>query len=177
VAASHATESGRLSGAVGEASIVTAEPDDPGQSPLESLVFRSPRVGDLTPGWRAFTIATWVAVFFAFAAVWKASEEIGIGTWWLGSRSQPTLVLIRLIPFALAVTIALLATYNVGRLPWVSAAGAVAVAVIGIFDFQWSVGIASVELGIAGGALLVALGSLSGRYRRPPPTSEEVAAG
>lgn len=153
------------------------ETDDPRPGRVESLVFRAPKVGDLTPGWRIFTIATWIAVFFAFAAVWKASEEIGIGTWWLGSRSQPTPVPVRLLPFALAVTIALLATYNVRRLPWIGAAGAVAVAGIGVFDFRWSVGIATVELAIAGGALLVALGSLSGRYRRRRPGSEEVAAG
>ena len=113
-------------------------------------------------------IAVWVMVFFAYAAVWKASDEIGIGTWWLGSRSQPTPIPVRLIPFALAFAVALLATYNVRRLPWIGTSAAVLLAVMAVFDFACSIGLAIVQLGVASGALLTALGSLSGTYRLGP---------
>ena len=155
---------------------MTAVPDDDkayvsGHSRFDDFVLRQPRVGDLTTGWRVFLIVTWVAVFFAFAGVWKASEEIGIGTWWLGSRSQPTPVFIRMIPFAGAFTVALLATYNIRRLPYIGLAAAVGVALLAVFDFRWSTGLAVAELGIAAGALLVALGSLGGRYRAAAPST------
>ena len=113
-------------------------------------------------------IGAWIMVFFAYAAVWKASDEIGIGTWWLGSRSQPTPVPVRLIPFAIAFTVAILATYNVRRLPWIGTGVALLLAGMALFDFSWSIGLAVVELGIALGALLTALGSFTGRYRLAP---------
>ena len=150
---------------------------EPAPSRLDGFVFREPRAGDLTAGWRIVMISAWIMVFFAYAAVWKASDEIGIGTWWLGSRSQPTPIPVRLIPFALAFTVALLATYNVRRLPWIGIGAGLLLAVMAVFDFSWSRGLAIVELGVALGALLTALGSLTGTYRLEPaePSGENEA--
>ena len=153
---------------------------DEGSSRVDRFVFRAPRAGDLTPGWRIFMIAAWIMVFFAYAAVWKASDEIGIGTWWLGSRSQPTAIPVRLIPFAMAFAVALLAAYNVRRLPWIGLGAAIVLTVMATFDFSWSIGLAMVELGVATGALLTALGSFTGAYRLKPaaaPGSEEAGNG
>ncbi len=47
-------------------------------------------------------VTTWVGVFVAYMAVWKASEEIGIATWWLGPRSDPQPLVVRLVPFIVA---------------------------------------------------------------------------
>ena len=151
--------------------VVTAVPDEGkgNGSYVDQWMLPTPRVGDLIPAWRIIMIATWVVVFVAFAGVWKASEEVGIGTWWLGSRSQPTPVPVRMIPFAASIVVALLISYNVRRLPFVGLAAAVGVALLAVFDFRWSTGIAMVELGIAFGAFLVALGSLGGRYRAGEP--------
>ena len=165
--------------------VVTAIPaeDEQNRSDSDLLTLQTPRVGGLTPGWRIFMIVTWVVVFFAFAGVWKASEEVGIGTWWLGSRSQPSPVPVRMIPFVASFVVALLTTYNVRRLPFVGLAAAGGVALLAVFDFRWSVGIAVVELGIALGALLVALGSFGGRYRavehkaaEPLPLPDDITA-
>ena len=130
-----------------------------------------PRVGDLTPGWRITVLATWILVFFAYAALWKASDEIGIGTWWLGSRSQPTLIVVRLLPFVLASAVAIAAASNARRLPVVGVAASLLIALSAVMEVvgRWSFGLAMVEFAIAVGALLVSLGSFTGGYRAAPP--------
>ena len=60
---------------------------------------RRPRAGQLTPGWRLVTGATWVMVFVAFTGVWKASRELGLATWWLGPIGEPRPVFVMLLPF------------------------------------------------------------------------------
>lgn len=158
----------------------TTDAPEPERGRLDGFVFREPRVGDLTAGWRILMIAAWIMVFFSYAAVWKASDEIGIGTWWLGSRSQPTPIPVRLIPFLIAFALTLLATYNVRRLPWIATGTALLLAVMAAFDFSWSAGLAVVELGVALGALLTAVGSFTGTYglgRAEPPGTDEPLTG
>ncbi len=132
------------------------------------------RAGQLTTAWQIMVAIAWSAAFFAFAGVWKASEEIGIATWWLGPRADPQPVPIRIIPFVIAVGIALLAVYNLRIVPWVSLAGSAVIAVIAGFDVSRSVGLAVTELAIAGALALVSAASFGGRYRiqradRPAP--------
>jgi hypothetical protein len=123
-------------------------------------------------------VATWIGVFLAFAGVWKASVEIGLRTWWIGPRSDPSPVVVQVIPFALAIGVALLAAYNVRRLPWIGVAGALAIGGVAAFDVSRSGGLALVEAMIALGALLVAAGSFTGRYGAPaPPPSADGDAG
>jgi hypothetical protein len=121
--------------------------------------------GQLAIGWQIMLGVAWAAVFFAFAATWKASEEIGIATWWLGPRAQPQPVLVKMIPFALCVTIALLAIYNIRHVARVSVAAALLIAVVAVPDMSRSGGLAAIEFAIAGAALLISLGALTGTYR------------
>ncbi len=123
------------------------------------------RAGQLDTVWRAVLAACWVGVFFAFAAVWKASEEIGIATWWLGPRSDPQPLLIRLSPFVLSLAIGLVVIYNRREAVWVSLGGAAVVALLATLDLSRSTGLAVVEYAIAGAAALVTAASFSGRYR------------
>ena len=134
-----------------------------------AAVTRSPRPGELTPAWRMTVIVTWVGALLAYMAVWKASEEIGIATWWLGPRSNPEPMYIRLIPFAIVTVFVILAGYNLKRLPWISLGGSVALALIAIPDLSRSGGLAAIEFAIAGAVALVSLGSFSGTYRAAPP--------
>ncbi len=110
-------------------------------------------------------ILAWVGAFLAYLAVWKASEEIGIATWWLGPRSHPQPIPIRLIPFAVVAVFGILASFNVRRLPWISLAGSGALALIAIPDLSRSGGLAAIEFAIAGAVALVSLGSFTGTYR------------
>lgn len=125
----------------------------------------SHRVGELTTPWRVAMIVTWVGVFVAYMAVWKTSVEIGIATWWLGPRSNPQPIVVRLMPFALAALFGVLAAYNVRRFPWLSIGGAAVLAVLAVPDLSRSGGLAAVEFAIAGAVAIVSLASLTGMYR------------
>ncbi len=136
-------------------------------APMNGTAGQPPRAGRLAAAWRAVVVASWVGVFIAYMAVWKASEEIGIATWWLGPRSDPQPLLIRLVPFAVAAVFGILATYNVPRMPVIGLAGSVLLAAIAVPDLSRSTGLAVIEFAIAGAALLVSLASFTGTYRRP----------
>ncbi|HYN32909.1 MAG TPA: hypothetical protein VES40_09805 [Ilumatobacteraceae bacterium] len=133
---------------------------------------RVARSGELTPEWRMAVLVTWVGAFLAYCAVWKASEEIGIATWWLGPRSHPQPIYIRLIPFAVIGLFGTLAGLSVRRLPWISLAGSGVLALIAIPDLSRSGGLAAIEFAIAGAVALVSLGSFTGMYRAAPSDAD-----
>ena len=112
-------------------------------------------------------VATWVGVFVAYLAVWKASEELGIATWWLGPRSNPQPIVIRLVPFVVTAVFGVLASYNLRRLPTIGLVGAVVLAGIAAPDLSRSSGLATIEFTIAGAVALVSAASFTGMYRRP----------
>ncbi len=145
------------------------DPEGPGHStePVAGTMARPPRPGQLTMPWRAMVVATWIGVFVAYMAVWKASEELGIATWWLGPRSSPQPLLIRLVPFFVTAGFGILASYNVRRLPAIGLVGAVVLAGIAVPDLSRSTGLAVIEFTIAGAVLLVSAASFTGMYRRP----------
>jgi hypothetical protein len=100
--------------------------------------------------------------------VWKTSEEIGIGTWWLGPRAQPQPLLIRIVPFVITMLMGLLAVYNVRRIALISITASALIAIIGVFDISRSGGLAAIEFAIAGSMLLVSIGALIASARREP---------
>ena len=114
-------------------------------------------------------VATWVGVFVAFLAVWKVSEEIGIATWWLGPRSSPQPIVVRLVPFSVTAVFGILASYNVPRMPLFGLVGSLALAAIAVADLSRSTGLAVIEFAIAGAVLLVSAASFTGAHRRPRP--------
>ncbi|MBV1893697.1 MAG: hypothetical protein KUG57_06580 [Ilumatobacteraceae bacterium] len=136
-------------------------------APPAPEVQRSPRGGQLTVPWHVTATVSWAMVLMAYMAVWKASDEIGLATWWLGPRSDPQPVLVRLIPFLLIAVVGLAVSSNVPRGSWVAVVGAIALLVVAVPDFSRSTGLAVVELAIAGAALVISLASLTGTYRNP----------
>ncbi|HSL74703.1 MAG TPA: hypothetical protein VK853_09550 [Ilumatobacteraceae bacterium] len=145
-------------------------PPPPGAAPVAAVrpPERVARPGELTPAWRVVMILTWIGVFLAYMAVWKASDEIGIATWWLGPRSSPQPMVVRLIPFAVAAVFGILASYNVRHVAVFSLGGSVALAAIASADLSRSTGLALVEFAIAGAAATVSVAALSGVYRAAP---------
>ena len=129
---------------------------------------RRPRPGELTFAWRVALVVTWIGAFLAYMAVWKASEEIGIGTWWLGARSTPQPIVVRLLPFVVIAAFGMLAAYNVRRMPWISLFGAAVLAAFAVPDLSRSTGLAVVEFAIAGAVAVVSLVALTGTYRAAP---------
>lgn len=115
--------------------------------------------------WRGALVLTWVLVLLAYMAVWKASEELGIATWWLGPRSNPQPLVIRLVPFIVTAVFGALVSFPLRGLPWISLGGSAVLAAIAVPDFNRIVGLALVELAIAAAVAAVSLASLTGRYR------------
>ncbi|WP_394935972.1 hypothetical protein [uncultured Ilumatobacter sp.] len=126
------------------------------------------RPGQVTVAWQIMLAVCWGAAFFAFLAVWKTSEEIGIGTWWLGPRAQPQPILVRVLPFAITLSLGFLAISNTRRVALASIAGSLTIAGIAVFDMTRSGGLAAVEFAIAGSMLLVSCGALLASARRVP---------
>ena len=124
-----------------------------------------PQVGQLTAGWRITVLATWVLVFLGYTAVWKASRELGLATWWLGPTAEPRPIPILLVPFIVPLAMILATINNSRRLPWYGLAAAAVGVVIAIPDLGTFRRLGLVELGIAVAAGAVSVASIAGRYR------------
>lgn len=114
---------------------------------------------------------TWVGVVLSLAAVWNASVQLGLSTWWLGPRGDPQPRVVQLSPFV-APLLMVLATINNAR--WLGLHGLAASAVlvaVGIGDIGRVGSIAATELAIAGAAAAVSVASFTGTYRAPAERS------
>lgn len=125
--------------------------------------------GDLVASWRVVLVITWALVVFSYSMVWKTSRELGIGTWWLGARSDPQPTVVSLVPFAVAIVFGVICSFRVKRLSIATIIGAFALAAIALPDFSRSIGLATIELLIAGAVLLIGIGSLAGVVQPSEP--------
>jgi hypothetical protein len=135
------------------------------------------RAGQLTPGWRLATLATWALAFVAWSGVWKASRELGLATWWLGPISAPRPLFVMLVPFIAPAVMGVLALNNARRLPWLGLGASGIAGVIGIVDLSYVRRLGIVETVIAVAAAAVSVASLTGMYRMASPTSGTVPTG
>lgn len=121
--------------------------------------------GRLTPAWRAVVAVTWVGVMAAWAAVWNASVQIGLSTWWLGARGDPQPAVIRLVPFMIAGVVVIAALNHLRATPWIGVAAGVALGLIALGDVGRVDRLALVEGLIALVAIAVSAVAATGRYR------------
>jgi hypothetical protein len=163
----------RHSGSARRVGRVTETAETPAATTAVLLV-EPPRVGELTTGWRIITACLWIAVTVAFAAVWSVSAQLGLSTWWLGPRAQPQPQAIRLLPFVAPVLMTIATFNNLRWLPRLGIAASLVTAAFGIGDLGRVSSIATVELLIAGLALLVSVASITGTYRRAPAADADV---
>lgn len=133
-----------------------------------TVVRRTPRVGEMTSGWRVVTACAWVGVVAAFAAIWNTSERLGLSTWWLGPRGDPNPIFIQLSPFVVPGLMLVATANNVRRLAVLGIAASVLMSVFGFGDLARVPGLAALELGVAAAALAVSIASLTGTYRLDP---------
>jgi hypothetical protein len=175
-----ATETERPLGGAAAADATGGADGTPSPPTVPPVVYqtRLPRAGELSPGWRLGTALTWIAVVLALAAVWNASVQLGLSTWWLGPRARPQPLGIRLSPFA-APVLMLLGTINQVRwLAWFGLGASAVIIGVGIGDLGHVASIAVTEIlvGVASGA--ISLASLTGTYRRDPAAAapEDVTA-
>jgi hypothetical protein len=102
------------------------------------------------------------------ATVWNVSRQLGLSTWWLGTRAQPQPRIVQLSPFLCPMLMLLGAISHVRWLGWFGLISAGVIAGYGVVDLGHVSSIASVELLIAGLAAAVSIASLTGTYRRDP---------
>lgn len=140
-----------------------AEVDD--DAPSIVLLDPAPRVGELTLNWRIGTALAWISVVLAFAAVWNASAQLGLSTWWLGPRGEPQPRIVQIVPFVGPVLMVLGTINNARWLGWFGLAASVALAGIGAGDIGRVGTIAATELLIAAAAAGISVASLTGTYR------------
>lgn len=136
-----------------------------------------PRRGELTLAWRTVTALAWVGVVLSLAAVWNASVQLGLSTWWLGPRGDPQPRIIQLSPFVAPLLMVLGTINNARWLGWHGLAASGVLVAVALGDVGRVGSIALTELAIAAAAALVSLASLTGTYRGPrtrplPPPSD-----
>lgn len=124
--------------------------------------------GELTPGWRLACMFCWVGVLVALGAVWSASRQIGLATWWLGPPAQMQPPYVVALPFVPGVVVVAALWRRVRAVPWIGLAAAVAIAAVGIADLSRVRGLGVVELLVAGAGALVSVAAFGGRYRTAP---------
>lgn len=132
----------------------------------------------LTPLWRTLFAFAWIAGFFAYAAIWQASTQLGIGTWWIGPRAQPTSSLVRLLPSGITLGMVVLTAYGIRRLPTIGL-GASALLLIGaIPDVSRSTSLALTEVVVALALMATSAAAFTGLTgRRRPMPDVEASAG
>jgi len=109
----------------------------------------------------------WGLVFVALVGVWKASQELGVATWWRGPRSAPQPVLVQILPLVTPSVMVIGGVFRWRLLPWLGLLAAAATAAIGAGDLGrvWRLGLVEVALGAAG--LAFSLAALAAQVRRP----------
>ena len=155
------------------------EPSDDTDAPrgLQPASVDDPRPGELTAGWAVVFGLAWLGVGVAMAAVWTASRQLGLSTWWLGPAADPRPIFVNLLPFVAPIVLVAGSMNRLRYLPWWGAAGAAVTAAIGLGDLGRVRGFGIVELLIAAAAAAVSLAALAGMYRTGTTTTGTTTTG
>lgn len=122
----------------------------------------SPTVGeDRGPVWSVATGIFWGLVFAAFIGVWKASQEVGIATWWRGPRSEPRPILVQVLPLMAPSAMIVGSVLRWPRLALAGVVGALVTLAIGAGDLGPVPKLAVVELAVGASALVFSLAALA----------------
>lgn len=111
----------------------------------------------------------WVAIILAMAAIWNASSQLGLATWWLGPRGDRMPIIVNLLPFVGPVAMIVAILNNVRYLPWCGVIAAAPIVVLAIVDLGRVPSVARFELGIGVAAALGTVLSMLGTYRATRP--------
>jgi len=108
----------------------------------------------------------WLLIAGSFAAIWYSSRLLGLATWWLGPSTDPTLLLVNLLPFTVPIALSVSALLRHRWLPYWGLGGAAFIAVIAAFDITGVPGFAAIEFALAAAGLCISAACLAGMYRR-----------
>ena len=149
----------------------------PGWAPAAPRVPGPPRAGRLTPAWRLVFGLAWAMAVLAYVAVWTSSRTMGLGTWWLGSVSDPQPLPVRLVPFVPCFVALAAAARNTAATAPIGIAAAIGLVAVGAGDLTTYPRYAAVELAIAGATAAVGIAALGGRTRPGPASVTNATAG
>jgi hypothetical protein len=145
---------------------------DPDVSPLTEADHSAP-IG--IHRWRIVMLLGWVGGILGYSIVWAVSRQIGLPTWWLGSRSQPAPPYIVSLPFLLPALMLLAITVNLKRLPLLGILGACASFLIAAGDAGTQPGFAIIQAAISVGLLCTSLAALLGSITAGPKKEHKSA--
>jgi hypothetical protein len=123
------------------------------------------RIGELSDGWSLMFTIGWAAVAAGFAAVWRASWQLGLPTWWLTERSNALGALWVLVPFIPPAALIIAAARRARFLPWWGLAMSGVLGAVALFDLDRARGLALAGAAAALTGALVSVASLAGMYR------------
>jgi len=126
------------------------------------------RSGELSEGWSLMFIIGWAAVAAGFAAVWRASWQLGLPTWWLAQRSNGFGVLLAPVPFIPPAALIIAAARRARFLPWWGLAISAVLCAVALFDLNQARGLALAGAAAALAGALVSVASVAGMYRSAP---------
>ncbi|MEY2975198.1 MAG: hypothetical protein RIR49_1618 [Actinomycetota bacterium] len=125
----------------------------------------TPAVGALTTGWRLALLVAWGAVIVGLAAVWAASRQIGLSTWWLAPGMDGVASVVRLTPFITPMTMVVLILLRQPRLWLVGLVAGTLTMVIGLGDLGRVDGLAVVEILLGASGAAASAAAWTGTYR------------
>jgi hypothetical protein len=123
------------------------------------------RAGDLLGTWRVVFVVGWVGVLLGYVALWRSSRTMGLATWWLGSMSEPRVVVVQVLPLVVPVLLTVGGLRGIRFLPYLGLVGSVALTAIGTGDLSGFERLAYVQFGLAAAGACISLASFAGMLR------------
>ena len=120
--------------------------------------------GRLTHGWRLTALTAWIAIAVGLAAVWAASRQVGLSTWWLRPGSPEV---VRVVPFIAPGAMVALVLAHRPRLWRLGIVAGLATVAVGLGDLGRVTGLAMVEMLLGACGIAVSAAAWTGTYREP----------
>jgi hypothetical protein len=118
---------------------------------------------DDEPAWPVATGIFWGLVFVALIGVWKASQEVGVATWWRGPRSAPQPVPVQILPLIAPSVMVIGSMFRWRQLAWVGVGAGLVTAAIGAGDLADMPKLALVQIALGGAGVVFSLAALAAR--------------
>ena len=100
-------------------------------------------------------------VFAALIGVWKASQEVGLATWWRGPRSAPRPVPVQVLPLIAPSVMVIGAMFRWKHLAWVGVGAGLVTALIGTGDLDRVPKLALVQIALGAAGVVFSLAALA----------------
>lgn len=121
------------------------------------------RPGHLVPWARVAHVLVWLGCCVGLGMIARSVVVTGLGTWWIPNSNRPGALAI--VPFLVPIGMIVLVLSYWRWIPITGVAASLVLGLVALGDVSRVKGLAVVEAGLAGCALIVSLASFFGRYR------------